>query len=101
VSPAGPLSAPPAPSPPRPAPGAEQRRPAAAAACREKIWDHAAGTIVVTEAGGVVSDGTGAPLDFGRGRFLDQDSGIIAACSPEIHARMVEAVARAAGAGGD
>lgn len=35
---------------------------------REKIWDHAAGAVIVTESGGRISDGSGAPLDFGRGR---------------------------------
>ncbi|XP_057500696.1 SAL1 phosphatase isoform X3 [Actinidia eriantha] len=44
---------------------------------REKIWDHAAGSIVVTEAGGVVTDAAGNPLDFSKGRYLDLDTGII------------------------
>nr|DAD39863.1 TPA_asm: hypothetical protein HUJ06_014186 [Nelumbo nucifera] len=44
---------------------------------REKIWDHAAGSIVVTEAGGVVTDAAGNPLDFSRGKFLDLDTGIV------------------------
>ncbi|CAJ2677856.1 unnamed protein product [Trifolium pratense] len=44
---------------------------------REKIWDHAAGAIVVTEAGGIVSDAAGNPLDFSKGKFLDVDTGII------------------------
>ncbi|OAY36111.1 SAL1 phosphatase [Manihot esculenta] len=44
---------------------------------REKIWDHAAGCIVVTEAGGVVTDAAGNPLDFSKGRYLDLDTGII------------------------
>ncbi|XP_050205658.1 SAL1 phosphatase [Mercurialis annua] len=44
---------------------------------REKIWDHAAGYIVVTEAGGVATDAAGNPLDFSRGRYLDLDTGII------------------------
>ncbi|KAK1310064.1 hypothetical protein QJS10_CPA08g01037 [Acorus calamus] len=44
---------------------------------REKIWDHAAGYIVVAEAGGVASDASGKPLDFSRGRYLDLDTGII------------------------
>ncbi|KAK8586774.1 hypothetical protein V6N13_085797 [Hibiscus sabdariffa] len=44
---------------------------------REKIWDHAAGCIVVTEAGGVVTDAAGKPLDFSRGKYLDLDTGII------------------------
>ncbi|XP_078156702.1 3'(2'),5'-bisphosphate nucleotidase 1-like [Carex rostrata] len=45
---------------------------------REKIWDHAAGYIVVTEAGGVVTDAAGNDLDFSKGRYLDLDTGIIA-----------------------
>jgi len=45
---------------------------------KEKIWDHAAGSIVVTEAGGIVTDAAGNDLDFSKGRFLDLDTGIIA-----------------------
>ncbi|KAJ4842491.1 Ca(2+)-binding ATP:ADP antiporter sal1 [Turnera subulata] len=45
---------------------------------REKIWDHAAGCIVVTEAGGSVVDAAGKPLDFSQGRYLDLDTGILA-----------------------
>ncbi|CAA7405294.1 unnamed protein product [Spirodela intermedia] len=44
---------------------------------REKIWDHAAGSIVVTEAGGVVADAAGKPLDFSKGKYLDLDTGIV------------------------
>ncbi|KAL2343621.1 hypothetical protein Fmac_004906 [Flemingia macrophylla] len=44
---------------------------------REKIWDHAAGSIVVTEAGGICMDAAGNPLDFSKGKFLDVVSGII------------------------
>ncbi|CAM8950972.1 unnamed protein product [Rhodiola kirilowii] len=44
---------------------------------REKIWDHAAGYIVVAEAGGVASDASGNPLDFSKGKYLDLDTGII------------------------
>ncbi|MCD7456166.1 Ca(2+)-binding ATP:ADP antiporter sal1 [Datura stramonium] len=44
---------------------------------REKIWDHAAGYLVVAEAGGVVSDAAGNPLDFSKGRYLDLHEGII------------------------
>ncbi|VFR00966.1 unnamed protein product [Cuscuta campestris] len=44
---------------------------------REKIWDHAAGYLVVSEAGGIVRDAAGKPLDFSRGRYLDSDTGII------------------------
>ncbi|KAK9025757.1 hypothetical protein V6N11_038614 [Hibiscus sabdariffa] len=34
---------------------------------QEKIWDHAAGVVIVEEAGGVVTDAGGRPLDFSRG----------------------------------
>nr|AUS89422.1 inositol monophosphatase family protein [Sesuvium portulacastrum] len=45
---------------------------------REKIWDHAAGSIVVTEAGGLVTDAAGNPLDFSKGKYLDLYHGIVA-----------------------
>lgn len=38
-----------------------------AASYREKIWDHAAGAVIVREAGGAITAG-GASLDFSRGR---------------------------------
>ena len=44
---------------------------------REKIWDHAAGNILIYESGGQVGDVTGA-LNFGNGRTLDS-KGVIAA----------------------
>ncbi|MFQ5739792.1 MAG: 3'(2'),5'-bisphosphate nucleotidase [Acidobacteriota bacterium] len=45
---------------------------------REKIWDQAAGSLVVEEAGGKVSDLTGASLDFTRGRTLAENRGVVA-----------------------
>jgi 3'(2'), 5'-bisphosphate nucleotidase len=45
---------------------------------REKIWDQAAGSIVVTEAGGRISDLDGRQLDFSHGRTLAQNRGIVA-----------------------
>ena len=45
---------------------------------REKIWDHAAGWMVVNAAGGRVTDARGQNLDFSLGRTLDQNRGIIA-----------------------
>ncbi len=45
---------------------------------REKIWDHAAGKLVVECAGGRVTDVEGRELDFTHGRTLDQNRGIIA-----------------------
>jgi 3'(2'), 5'-bisphosphate nucleotidase len=45
---------------------------------REKIWDQAAGSIIVEEAGGRVSDLDGKALDFTQGRSLDANRGVLA-----------------------
>jgi 3'(2'), 5'-bisphosphate nucleotidase len=45
---------------------------------REKIWDHAAGVIVVEEAGGRVTDMHGKPLDFSQGAKLVDNRGVVA-----------------------
>lgn len=57
----------------------------------EKIWDHAAGTLLAAESGCVVTDGYGQPLDFSRGRLLDRNQGIVAA-PPELHAPIIQAI---------
>lgn len=58
----------------------------------EKVWDHAAGAIVTTEAGGKVTDVYGKPLDFTEGRRqLDNNTGIVAT-NGKIHDRVLEAV---------
>lgn len=57
----------------------------------EKIWDHAAGMILVEEAGGKVTDLHGKPLDFSRGRTLKTNQGIVATNGP-LHDRILEAV---------
>ncbi len=58
---------------------------------REKIWDHAAGSIIVEEAGGRVTDMEGKPLDFTRGNLLIRNRGIIAT-NGKFHDLLVEAV---------
>ncbi len=45
---------------------------------REKIWDQAAGSICVEEAGGKVTDLDGQPLDFSHGRTLAINRGVLA-----------------------
>jgi 3'(2'), 5'-bisphosphate nucleotidase len=45
---------------------------------REKIWDQAAGAIVITEAGGRITDLDGQSLDFTCGRTLAKNRGILA-----------------------
>ena len=58
----------------------------------EKIWDHAAGMIVATEAGAIVSDVQGKPLDFSRGARLEANRGVICAAA-EIHGALIEQIA--------
>jgi 3'(2'), 5'-bisphosphate nucleotidase len=60
---------------------------------REKIWDHAAGKFVVEQAGGVITDVTGAPLDFSRGTTLAANSGVVAT-DGRFHEQVLDAVAR-------
>ncbi len=45
---------------------------------RECIWDHAAGMIVVEEAGGKVTDANGKPLNFLNGRRMTENRGVVA-----------------------
>jgi 3'(2'), 5'-bisphosphate nucleotidase len=45
---------------------------------KEKIWDHAAGSLVLQEAGGRISDLDGKPLDFNTGRSLLHNRGVLA-----------------------
>ena len=59
----------------------------------ERIWDHAAGVAVIEEAGGRVTDVTGAPLDFTHGRGLEMNRGVIATNGP-LHDAVLAAAAR-------
>jgi len=59
----------------------------------EKIWDHAAGAIVVEEAGGKVTDFQGRPLDFSAGRTLKNNSGI-AATNGRLHQQLLDTISR-------
>jgi len=45
---------------------------------RECIWDHAAGLIVVEEAGGKVTDANGQSLSFLSGRRMTENRGVVA-----------------------
>lgn len=58
---------------------------------QEKIWDHAAGDLIVREAGGMVTDVTGKGLNFGKGRILAENKGIVAA-SLDVHGHVLAAV---------
>lgn len=60
----------------------------------EKIWDHAAGVLLVQEAGGRVTDVNGRDLDFSRGRTLAANEGIVAT-NGLLHDAVLAAVAAA------
>ncbi|XP_009385075.3 3',5'-bisphosphate nucleotidase AHL [Musa acuminata AAA Group] len=65
----------------------------ARAGYKEKIWDHAAGLVIIQEAGGVVTDARGCPLDFSKGLYLEGlDRGIIACSGPLLHEKIIKAV---------
>jgi len=44
---------------------------------KEKVWDHAAGTIITEEAGGKITDAHGKPLDFSCGIKMVNNYGIV------------------------
>ncbi|KAG5946721.1 hypothetical protein E4U60_003896 [Claviceps pazoutovae] len=58
---------------------------------QEKIWDHAAGDLIVRESGGQVTDIHGKRLDFSVGRTLAKNKGVVAAPSG-VHERVLKAV---------
>jgi 3'(2'), 5'-bisphosphate nucleotidase len=58
---------------------------------QEKIWDHAAGDLIVREAGGQVTDTLGRRLDFSKGRTLAENKGVVAA-PKAVHGKVLEAV---------
>jgi 3'(2'), 5'-bisphosphate nucleotidase len=60
----------------------------------ERIWDQAAGAILVEEAGGRVTDLSGTPLDFSAGRTLARNLGILAS-NGLLHDAALDAVHQA------
>jgi len=65
----------------------------ARAGYKEKIWDHAAGVLIIQEAGGVVTDAGGSPLDFSKGIYLEGlDRGIVACSGARLHEKIIAAV---------
>jgi 3'(2'), 5'-bisphosphate nucleotidase len=58
---------------------------------REAIWDHAAGAIVASESGCIVTDLCGEELDFSLGTHLLRNRGI-ACMHPGLHARVSAAL---------
>jgi 3'(2'), 5'-bisphosphate nucleotidase len=60
----------------------------------ERIWDHAAGALVVEAAGGTVTDMHGEPLDFTHGHLLAENTGVVATNGP-LHDDVIDALAAA------
>jgi len=58
---------------------------------QEKIWDHAAGALVASEAGAKVTDIRGKPLNFHYGKTLRENEGIACAI-PAIHSELLRAI---------
>ncbi|MCK4395288.1 MAG: 3'(2'),5'-bisphosphate nucleotidase [Candidatus Marinimicrobia bacterium] len=56
----------------------------------EKIWDHAAGAIIIEESGGKVTDALGRQLNFTAGNKLTNNYGVIAT-NGYLHNKVVEA----------
>lgn len=58
---------------------------------REKVWDQAAGSLIIEAAGGRVTDLDGKALDFTRGRRLENNRGICAT-NGLLHEEALEAL---------
>ncbi|MEM6295893.1 MAG: inositol monophosphatase family protein [Myxococcota bacterium] len=57
----------------------------------ERIWDHAAGSLIAQEGGAAVSDIHGKALDFGQGKGLAKNKGVVCA-RPRLHGIVLEAI---------
>lgn len=57
----------------------------------EKIWDHAAGFLIATEAGAVVSDADGKDLNFSDGEEMRGNQGIVCANS-FYHGQIIDTI---------
>jgi 3'(2'), 5'-bisphosphate nucleotidase len=60
----------------------------------DAVWDQAAGSLLIEEAGGRVTDLAGQPLDFTRGRRLFHNTGVLAS-NGLLHQAALDAVQRA------
>lgn len=58
---------------------------------REKVWDHAAGYAIITEAGGRCTDIYGRPLDWAAGPRLVNNRGVLATNGP-LHDPLLRAI---------
>ncbi len=63
---------------------------------KEKIWDQAAGSIVLEESGGHITDLQGKPLDFTQGRTLAANTGVFAS-NATLHGQGLDVIAKVCG----
>jgi 3'(2'), 5'-bisphosphate nucleotidase len=61
---------------------------------RDWVWDQAAGTLLIEEAGGRVTDLAGQPLDFAAGRRLRHNAELLAS-NGLLHAAALQAIQHA------
>lgn len=60
----------------------------------EWIWDHAAGKVVIEEAGGAMTDVRGLSMDFSLGAQLSPEvKGVLVSCGGAFHDALVQAYA--------
>ena len=59
---------------------------------REKIWDQAAGVLILEEAGGRITDLDGKPLDFTQGSMLVKNRGVLAS-NGHLHKTLLDTLA--------
>ena len=57
----------------------------------EKVWDHAAGLLIASEAGAIVSDADGKVLNFSNGKEMVGNKGIVCA-TPYYHPKIIAAI---------
>ncbi len=57
----------------------------------ERIWDHAAGSLIAAQSGAAVTDIFGHDLDFSCGRGLEKNKGVICA-PPRLHGLLIGAI---------
>lgn len=61
------------------------------------LQDHASGSLLIAESGGVCTDMHGKPLDFSKGRTLKDNDGVVAA-GKDMHPKVLDAVKQAVAA---
>ena len=57
----------------------------------ERIWDHAAGSLIAAQSGAAVTDIFGHELDFSLGRGLEKNKGVVCA-PPRLHGLLIGAI---------